>query len=522
MRRKLSRAFGIVWTLLLLLSTLQATKIDAQAFDNSSREGVVAVVMYLKNVTVSRTYDWWDYQRVGTYSELEYSGGSGFFVGEKGENPSYIVTAAHVVEDYYNSGEGAAISMVVGIYIDEEGYYYALCLDADSAELRIYYGDNDYDIAYVDCIGSSEKVDLAVLRLRNATGKRRSLPVKKADDSMVGSTVYTIGFPGSSDNMLTGASHYGLEDATVKNGIISKLAVESGVGVERIQTNAQVAHGDSGGPMVTDDGYVIGVNTNKVTTQNGELDVETDYYAVSGGELIRFLDKNNIPYSTDGDPVPTKGSDNGDDGDDVEKPKPKEKEPEPKGGMSTGLLIAIIAGAVVVVGGIVALIIGLVSSGKKKEQAAQQQAQLQMAQVQANAQAQVAQAQAQAQQAQAQAQAAAARANAQPQKKPMMRSMSAQHNGMTIALSSAPVMIGRDPATCKLVYKEGTAGVSGRHCQIAFDQASGDFLITDLRSTYGTFLMNGQKLNANVPYHLKSGESFYVGDPANVIKVELG
>jgi len=93
---------------------------------------------------------------------------------------------------------------------------------------------------------------------------------------------------------------------------------------------------------------------------------------------------------------------------------------------------------------------------------------------------------------------------------------------MTLVVGSNPVLVGRDPATCKVVYAEGTVGVSGRHCQVQYDAATGDFIVTDLRSTYGTFLMNGQKLNANVPYRMKAGESFYVGDKQNVLRVELG
>ena len=34
--------------------------------------------------------------------------------------------------------------------------------------------------------------------------------------------------------------------------------------------------------------------------------------------------------------------------------------------------------------------------------------------------------------------------------------------------------------------------------------------------------VNGQKLNANVPYHLKAGDGFYAGDKANAFRVELG
>jgi predicted component of type VI protein secretion system len=103
----------------------------------------------------------------------------------------------------------------------------------------------------------------------------------------------------------------------------------------------------------------------------------------------------------------------------------------------------------------------------------------------------------------------------------MIRSLSAQHNGQSFAVDRNGILIGRDPANCRIVYSEGTPGVSSRHCSIMFDEASGEFLLTDLRSTYGTFLMNGQKLEPNVPYHLRAGESFYVGENSNVLKVEV-
>ena len=47
------------------------------------------------------------------------------------------------------------------------------------------------------------------------------------------------------------------------------------------------------------------------------------------------------------------------------------------------------------------------------------------------------------------------------------------------------------------------------------------FTLTDLNSSYGTFLINGLKINANTPVNLKPGDSFYVGDKANILKVEV-
>ncbi len=98
--------------------------------------------------------------------------------------------------------------------------------------------------------------------------------------------------------------------------------------------------------------------------------------------------------------------------------------------------------------------------------------------------------------------------------------LSAEHNGMKIPVGNGPLMIGRDPAACALVYGENAVGVSRQHCQITFDKLNGQFVLTDLGSTYGTFLMNGQKLNPNTPCRLAPGETFYVGDPVNMVRVE--
>ena len=513
MKKRLSRTICAVMVLLMVFSGIRQTTLHANAFDSEVRKGVVSVVFHLKNAVLLKTYDGYSIAaRLGNYGDMDWSGGSGFFTSDSADskNPSYIITACHVVDDYIAANEGEVFETFVGYDYDEGGWY-GLFLQAESCELRIYYGPNDYDIAYVDCYGSTEKVDVAVLRLRNATDKRVALPIKKADDSMVGSTVYSIGYPGNSDNEFTSASKYAVEDATVKQGIVSKIAVNEGKGVERIQTDTAVHHGDSGGPLMTEDGYVIGVNVNVMSNSPYDGQVEADYYAISSGELIRFLDKNNIPYMTS-----APGGNVKDSGDisasenKVERPSADDKE---EGGFPW-LIVGIAGGAVVLIV-VIVLVILLAGNGKKKAQA---EAQAQVAQAQAQAQA----AQAQAAQAQAQAQAQVQQMQQQPVRKPMMRSLSAQHNGLTLAIGSAPIMIGRDPSNCKLVYREGTAGVSGRHCSLSYDAASGDFLLTDLRSSYGTFLMNGQKLNANVPYHLKSGESFYVGDPGNVIRVELG
>lgn len=448
----------IVPAVMALGMSAAAMTVTAGAFDNSVREGVVPVVFCLKDVQIiyedaygTRTYG--DY-----YSERLDSAGSGFFVGNPGEDPQYVVTNEHVVDRYLLASEGE--QFVKTTEYDDGSTKYTI---AGSCEMRVYYSESDYDVAYIDCYGDVSKVDLAVLRLRNPTNKRHALSISAIDESIVGETVYTVGFPGNADNEFTSASKYGVEDCTVHKGSAGKIVMNEGKGVERLSIDAVVQHGNSGGPLVNEDGNVIGVNTNVESNSPYQNQIEVDYYSITSNELMRFLDKNNIPYQKAG-----------------------------TGSSFNAVPIIIIAAAVVVVGaGVVVFLV------VRKKKAAGAPA------------------------AQAGAKGAPAAAAGSAAGKALVRSLAPQHSGLCVAVNSSPVVIGRNTNSCKIVYKEGTEGVSGVHCSVSYDQNTGVFSLTDLGSTYGTFLMNGQKLTPNTPVMLKPGDSFIVGGRDNVCRVEI-
>lgn len=131
--------------------------------------------------------------------------GSGFFIKKK-----TVVTNFHVIEK--------ATSLSIKTLDDEE-----------------------YDV--LEVLGYSEELDLAVLKVDLA-----GTPIASNTHGLtMGETTYTIG------------SSLGLTN-TFSNGMISNTSRNFN-GVEYIQTNTAISHGNSGGPLINAYGEVIGVTT---------------------------------------------------------------------------------------------------------------------------------------------------------------------------------------------------------------------------------------------------------------------
>ena len=349
---------------------------------------------------------------------MNYWRGTGFFVGEAGKDPQYIVTNCHVVEEFILAGKALG-----------------------GGELHVRFDKDDEAEAYL--VDYDAEKDVAILRLAEATGKRVSLQLRVPQEDSLGSEAYAVGYPAAADLTVTAVNSFSQKDATVTTGSISRFLTESGTGRKLIQTDASLGGGNSGGPLIDGSGAVIGINT-----AGSKLDSNL-FYAVSVGEVLPLLDKNSIPYSL---------------------------APEAKTGGSTMLYVGIGAVALVVI-----VIAAVVLSKKKKAPAAPKVQEAKGA--------------------------------------PVLRSMAPQHGGMVVQLHGQPVQIGRDGAVCRLVYQDGTPGVSGRHCQVSFEQ--GQFVLTDLNSTYGTFLSNGQRVAPNSPVRLPPKSSFYLGEADNTVYVDL-
>jgi S1-C subfamily serine protease len=139
-----------------------------------------------------------------------------------------------------------------GFVIDKAGHIVTNYHVVEGAnEVTVSFSNRDTVKAEV--VGTDPSTDLAVLRVDTAASALTPLPLGDSDAVRVGDPVVAIGNP------------FGL-DRTVTSGIVSALqrliTAPNRFTIDHvIQTDAPINHGNSGGPLLSSRGQVIGVNT---------------------------------------------------------------------------------------------------------------------------------------------------------------------------------------------------------------------------------------------------------------------
>lgn len=113
-----------------------------------------------------------------------------------------------------------------------------------------------------DLVGSDERTDLAVLRLKDSPRDLPTLQLGSMDSLEVGDLVLAIGNP------------FGVGQ-TVTSGIVSALGRHTGGASFNafIQTDAAINPGNSGGALVTMDGRLAGINSSIYTRDGGYMGI---------------------------------------------------------------------------------------------------------------------------------------------------------------------------------------------------------------------------------------------------------
>ncbi len=273
-RRITLRMFSLMLLLLLVFQIPCSTAIAENDAVQKARNSVVRVVCII----------------FGDGEVLGYSYGTGIVVGD--ETKPYVLTNGHVVE--WETMPDLDLARLYFTNID--------------ARIYIMSGDSTIQsVPYNGYTKSSDTDDLALVGPLNKIPNKEPAVFGNTSDLKVTDEVYAIGFPGVAEELVDKNDSYAtdfdsilnqefpsqVKNMTVTRGVVSKKDVRI-EGSTYIQHDADITHGNSGGPLVNVYGYIIGINT------IGVADPNTAYaanYAIDGGTVERYLEANHVPFT---------------------------------------------------------------------------------------------------------------------------------------------------------------------------------------------------------------------------------
>lgn len=239
--------------------------------DVRSAESEAEISAAVGFVVCSRTYEGSD----GTKTELPLVTGTCFAISDKG----YLLTNRHVVEDvskYRDSEDRRAAEKKTGMKIQPGVWVFFFSKKPERKVVRrpatVVYQTNPQD-----------EIDLAVLKIE--TGPEPlpfffRLAPRGNEEGLKAKEVYALGFPAAArlhifeekDSRQVIKEGTKIEDLfqesdfeyVTERGIVNVVRPQAGKTrkvVDWIMHGAKISRGNSGGPLITRDGTVVGINT---------------------------------------------------------------------------------------------------------------------------------------------------------------------------------------------------------------------------------------------------------------------
>lgn len=293
----LRRAFAGIVALILTLGVAIAAFTPQLAY--AGEDAVRAVGDGVFKINLSYTYKFTDSEgqalrdEYGNVTDIEMknvSRGSAFLINE-----DTVLTCYHCV---MLSDEEIATLKGLGVNTNKflKSFKYTVTVSGD---------------VEIPCklVNQSKEEDWAILKLDQTVGGTTPLKLRDSSTVQAADSVWTVGFPGNSEAGQV-INTYRPDDVTIRNGRVNKpesimqfgLISESPLSLMFgepvyfnyyvngyfLQTDCAISGGDSGGPMVDDNGYVVGIN-------EGSGDY---YYGVAIDEVTKVLDRLQIAYTS--------------------------------------------------------------------------------------------------------------------------------------------------------------------------------------------------------------------------------
>lgn len=438
------RLISYLLVLILVLSMLPLSGCGKRDFTDvlaDSKQGVVKLYGRAKEKEFNLLTMRWEYKAWV---------GSGFGVGDAGEDTNIFVTNNHVVtaSSAYDTTETEIWILLESCTFDSDGYPDPT-RSVKCEVLKTTSGDPDY----------------AIIRATTDIEGFKALPLLSSKEVEDGTSVYALGYPQEIDYL--NASSYGINDITSTNGMLSQhLQLTEADYTWVLMHTAQISGGNSGGPLITEDGAVIGVNTyvTKISS-NRYLSIYIDY-------VMEALDDLGIHY-------------------DVYQPS-----------LIDGDALPYVLIGVALVGVIVVIVLLMLKKQKEEEARRAEEARRQAEEARRREE--------ERRRAEERRRQEEARRRQEEEKRRQDALKERAHlrcwDGH-IAAVGAGATIGRD-ASCTIRLPDNSAGVSRTHCRV--EMQGNQLVVIDLGSSYGT-LIHGQRIPAHTPVALKVGSTFYLG-----------
>ena len=300
----MKRLINLVFVLVIMhLLTSQALAADANEKVDAVRDSVVRVVAIYKD---------------------GYGMGSGFYLGKK-DGYQYYATNDHVVSGTDDAGNSpSALGIVFVDFFNSENII-------------------DAEIVYQSY---GQGVDLAVIKIVDDKERRKPITLGSSTNIKATNSAFALGFPGAVDDIKAmGSGDVSMasapSDVTITKGEITNANITVEGNVKGFYMSTSILPGNSGGPSVDENGFVIGINTWKVKSAEKNI-------AIGVEALIDILDRSSIPYfiqNTAKNGASSKGSAPASNNNDTKKPDDNKPAPpvKPVEGMRTAIIIGIVA-----------------------------------------------------------------------------------------------------------------------------------------------------------------------------------
>ena len=268
--RLLSRVLAIMMAVCLVFSMAVTAKADtANEAVTNAKNGVVQIQVWFVDPEIP--------------AEIHLHSGTGFLI-----NNETVITCQHVATGF------PAAWYVSWAQITSE--MLGMKRTAEQVKAKLQLRVSIYRDVYVTATvkTASTELDYAVLALKDSLTKRTPLAIRNSETLQQTEGVYALGFPADIGD-IDDRNFYGTEDVTITTGNVNKIGAMSFKttdggkydSVNCIESGAKTTAGNSGGPLVDANGNVVGISAAGNTNRN---------IAIASAELIKVLDALGIKY----------------------------------------------------------------------------------------------------------------------------------------------------------------------------------------------------------------------------------